>query len=72
MLPTSCIAIRRTFLFAIAACLTTSALAAEPVQPKFVLEWGKKGDGPGRFGTYMFGNLPHTFGPIGIVIDRYD
>jgi hypothetical protein len=49
MFPTSCIAIRQTFLFAIAACLTTSALAAEPVQPKFVLEWGKKGDGPGEF-----------------------
>lgn len=35
-------------------------------------QWGSKGDQPGGFGNYKFGNLPHTFGPIGIVIDRHD
>ncbi|HET6424794.1 MAG TPA: NHL repeat-containing protein [Planctomycetaceae bacterium] len=38
---------------------------------KFLMKWGDKGDQPGGFGAYPFGNLPHTFGPIGIVVDRY-
>lgn len=39
---------------------------------KLLATWGEKGDQPGGFGSYEFGNLPHTFGPIGIVIDRHD
>ncbi len=38
----------------------------------FLAKWGDKGDGPGGFGSYSFGNLPHTFGPIGVAIDRFD
>ncbi len=35
--------------------------AAEPAAPKFVLEWGKKGDQPGEF-----------YSPIGIAINKRD
>lgn len=38
----------------------------------FLSKWGEKGNEPGGFGDYQFGTLPHTFGPIGIVVDRYD
>lgn len=38
----------------------------------WLAQWGTKGDQPGGFGSYQFGNLPHSFGPIGIVIDRHD
>ncbi|MFN0195457.1 MAG: hypothetical protein ACKVT0_01825 [Planctomycetaceae bacterium] len=39
---------------------------------EFLMQWGDKGNQPGGFGAYQFGNLPQTFGPIGIFIDRYD
>lgn len=39
---------------------------------KFVTKWGDKGDQPGGFGAYQFGNVPHPFGPIGVAIDRHD
>lgn len=38
----------------------------------FLARWGDKGDQPGGFGAYTFGNLAHSMGPIGIVIDRHD
>lgn len=38
----------------------------------FLAKWGDKGDEPGGFGEYTFGNLPHSMGPIGIAIDRHD
>lgn len=38
----------------------------------FLAKWGRKGNEPGGFGEYEFGNLPHTFGPIGILIDKDD
>lgn len=34
--------------------------------------WGDKGDQPGGFGEYTFGNLAHSMGPIGIAIDKDD
>lgn len=34
--------------------------------------WGDKGDQPGGFGAYRFGNLKNTFGPIGVAVDRRD
>lgn len=39
---------------------------------KFLAQWGDKGDQPGGFGAYEFGGLPHTFGPIGTAVDRFD
>jgi sugar lactone lactonase YvrE len=38
----------------------------------FLAKWGDKGDQPGGFGSYAFGNFPHSFGPIGVAVDRYD
>lgn len=35
-------------------------------------KWGDKGDEPGGFGAYKFGNLPQTFGPIGVTVDPHD
>lgn len=37
-----------------------------------LLGWGSKGNDPGGFGDYNFGNLKNTFGPIGIAVDRFD
>ncbi|MBC7815727.1 MAG: NHL repeat-containing protein, partial [Planctomycetaceae bacterium] len=37
-----------------------------------LLAWGDKGDQPGGFGAYNFGNLKNTFGPIGIMLDQHD
>ncbi|MBS0260420.1 MAG: hypothetical protein JSS02_00580 [Planctomycetes bacterium] len=39
---------------------------------KSLAAWTKPGDDPGGFGAYKFGNLPNTFGPIGIAVDRFD
>ena len=39
---------------------------------KAIAAWGTHGDDPGGFGDYQFGNLKNTFGPIGIVVDRFD
>lgn len=38
----------------------------------FLAKWGDKGDQPGGFGEYTFGNLAHSMGPIGIAIDKHD
>lgn len=38
----------------------------------FLARWGDKGDQPGGFGEYIFGNLAHSMGPIGIAIDEHD
>lgn len=35
-------------------------------------QWGEKGDGPGGFGDYRFGNQTETMGPISIAVDRHD
>lgn len=37
-----------------------------------LMAWGSKGDEPGGFGAYRFGNLKNTFGPIGVFVDRRD
>jgi sugar lactone lactonase YvrE len=42
------------------------------IDGKFLLKWGDKTDEPGGFGAYEFGNLPHTFGPIGVAVDKHD
>jgi sugar lactone lactonase YvrE len=34
--------------------------------------WGDKGKQPGGFGGLATGYAKHTFGPIGILVDRYD
>lgn len=34
--------------------------------------WGGKGSEPGGFGAYSFGASPHTFGPVGVMVDRWD
>lgn len=34
--------------------------------------WGNKTDEPGGFGSYQFGGLKNTFGPIGVMVDRHD
>jgi len=37
-----------------------------------LLAWGDHGDGPGGFGSYQFGGLKSTFGPIAVMVDRQD
>lgn len=39
---------------------------------KSLLAWGNKGDEPGGFGEYSTGFSKHSFGPIGILVDRHD
>ena len=34
--------------------------------------WGDKGDQPGGFGSYMTRYAKFSFGPIGIMVDKYD
>ncbi len=34
--------------------------------------WGSKGSEPGGFGAYPSGFSQHTFGPIGVMVDRHD
>lgn len=42
------------------------------IEGKPLLTWGDKGNQPGGFGEYHFGNLKNTFGPIGIAVDQHD
>jgi DNA-binding beta-propeller fold protein YncE len=39
---------------------------------KALLAWGDKGDKPGGFGGLKTGYAKHTFGPIGVLVDRHD
>ena len=39
---------------------------------KPLLSWGDKGQQPGGFGTLQTGYAKHTFGPIGVLVDRHD
>ena len=39
---------------------------------KPLLAWGDKGDQPGGFGALQTGYAKHTFGPIGVLVDRHD
>lgn len=39
---------------------------------KALLAWGSKGDEPGGFGEYQTGFSKNSFGPIGILVDRFD
>tara|TARA_R110002095_G_scaffold198648_1_gene178175 strand:+ start:2999 stop:4051 length:1053 start_codon:yes stop_codon:yes gene_type:complete len=39
---------------------------------KPLLAWGDKGTQPGGFGSYSFGELKNTFGPIGVMVDQHD
>jgi sugar lactone lactonase YvrE len=39
---------------------------------KALLAWGDKSDQHGGFGSYTFGSLKNTFGPIGVAVDRHD
>ena len=34
--------------------------------------WGDKGDQPGGFGSYVTKYAKHSFGPIGVMVDKYD
>jgi sugar lactone lactonase YvrE len=36
------------------------------------MAWGNKSNEPGGFGSYAFGNLTRTFGPIAVAVDRQD
>lgn len=37
-----------------------------------LLAWGNKTDDPGGFGSYQFGSLKNTFGPVGVFVDHHD
>lgn len=39
---------------------------------KPLMAWGDKGDQPGGFGAYMTKYAKHSFGPIGVMVDKYD
>ncbi len=35
-----------------------------------LMAWGNKSDAPGGFGSYQFGNLKNSFGPISVAVDH--